>query len=264
MARKIIDFHMHPWTLPEERICNFPEAVLAGDPIATLTEDMARIGIGRYCGSVINRSFKTPEEQIDAIRTSNEHAYRIYEALPENYIPGIHVHPAFVRESCEELEKYHRLGVRLVGELVPYCHGWGTVGYVTEGLDEILDLIANLSMVVSFHSMGARKDEYEMVKRHPRNVFVAAHPAEKDSYLRHMSWMEECPNYYLDLSGTGLFRYSMLTAGVNRVGAERFLFGTDYPVCSPAMNIAGVEYERISEADKDLIFFGNAERLLGL
>ena len=44
MARKIIDFHMHPWTLPEERICNFPDAVLAGDSLATLAEDMARVG----------------------------------------------------------------------------------------------------------------------------------------------------------------------------------------------------------------------------
>lgn len=264
MARRIIDFHIHPWYLPEERICNFPDAVLAGDPIATLAEDMARLGIERYCGTVINRSFKTPEEALTAIRTSNEHAWLVYQALPAHYIPGIHVHPAFVRESCEELERYHRLGVRLIGELVPYCHGWGGTGFTTEGIDEILDLAADLSMVVSFHSTGSRADEYEMVKRHPRNVFVGAHPGEKESYLRHLAWLEELPNYHLDLSGTGLFRYSMLTAGVNRVGAERFLYGSDYPVCSPAMNIAGIEYERISESDRDLILAGNAERLLGL
>ena len=264
MARSIIDFHMHPWCLPEERVCNFGDAVLEGDPAAVLAEDMARIGIDRYCGAVINRSFTSEEDVFAAIRLSNEHTWRIHEALPENFIPGIHIHPAYVKESCEELEKYHRLGVRLIGELVPYMHGWGPVGYVHEGLDEILALAAELSMVVSFHSMNARADEYEMLKRNPKNIFVGAHPSEKPTYLRHMEWMEEFPNYHLDLSGTGLFRYSMLTAGVNRVGAERFLFGTDYPVCSPAMNIAGVEYERISESDKELIFHGNAERLLGL
>ena len=112
--------------------------------------------------------------------------------------------------------------------------------------------------------MNARADEYEMVKSHPRITFVGAHPSEKPVYLRHIEWMRELPNYYLDLSGTGLFRYGMLAHGVKELGGERFLFGSDYPVCSPGMNIGGVDYELISDSDRELILAGNAKRLLGL
>lgn len=34
-----------------------------------------------------------------------------------------HVHPAWVRESCDEIAYMHDRGVRLIGELVPYMHG---------------------------------------------------------------------------------------------------------------------------------------------
>nr|MBQ4318691.1 amidohydrolase family protein [Clostridia bacterium] len=76
--------------------------------------------------------------------------------------------------------------------------------------------------------------------------------------------MEKYPNAYLDLSGTGLFRYAMLAHGVNRVGAERFLFGTDFPVCNAAMQVAAVLSEYLTDEDYELIFSGNAKRLLGL
>ena len=158
----------------------------------------------------------------------------------------------------------HKAGVKLIGELVPYCYGWGAEGFNHEGMDEILDLAEQYGMVVNFHSMGARADEYDMVKRHPGVTFVGAHPGELVTYRRHIEWMQELPNYYLDLSGTGLFRHRMLAHGVSVLGAERFLFGSDYSVCSPGMNVGGVEYEAITEEEKDLIFAGNAKRLLSL
>ena len=56
----------------------------------------------------------------------------------------------------------------------------------------------------------------------------------------------------------------MLAYGVGRVGAERFLFGSDYPVCSPGMNVGAVDYEEITDRERELIFSGNAKRLLNL
>ena len=264
MAREIIDFHTHPWGRHEHNICNYRD-LMTGDPIATYRRDLERCGITRAAGMPIALGMnKTPEEQLAQLRLSNDDALKLAAALGDFYIPGMSVHPAFVRESCEEIERMHKAGVKLVGELVPYICGWGDVGYVHEGMDEILDLIEQYGMVVNFHSMNARADEYEMVKRHPGITFVGAHPSEKPSYMRHLEWIEEMPNYHLDLSGTGLFRHAMLAYGVGRVGAERLLFGSDYPTCSPGMNVGGVEYEEISERDKDLIFAGNAKRLLSL
>ena len=74
--------------------------------------------------------------------------------------------------------------------------------------------------------------------------------------------MKKYDNIYLDLSGTGLFRFGMLKRLVDQVGAERILFGTDHPICNPAMYVAGVMHERISERNMSLIFSENAKRLL--
>ena len=177
--------------------------------------------------------------------------------------PGFHVHPAFVRESCDEIEWAHSLGYRLVGELVPYMHGW--TNYGSKALSEILDTADQLHMVVSYHTVVEEAEEMDrMIAAHPGLTFVAAHPGQRQDYLRQIERLQRFPNLLLDLSGTGLFRYGMLAYGVNKVGAERFLFGTDFPICNPRMYVQAVCQEHITETDRDLIFHGNAERLLAL
>lgn len=54
-------------------------------------------------------------------------------------------------------------------------------------------------------------------------------------------------NYYLDLSGTGIFRYGLIFHGVREVGSERFLFGTNYPISNTRMYVQAVFQEPISE-----------------
>lgn len=76
--------------------------------------------------------------------------------------------------------------------------------------------------------------------------------------------MRKFENVYLDLSGFGLFRRGALEYIVGQVGAERILFGSNYPVSNPAVYIAGVDYENLTDTNKELIFYKNAERLLGV
>ncbi len=265
MAREIIDFHTHPLTRAEENICLY-EAPANSE--ATLLADMDRAGISRFCGSVISRDVSGYPDFFAMLHAANERSLALAERLGDRYIPGIMVHPSYVRESCEELERMSRRGVRLIGELVPYMHGWKNPAapYDDPALFEILDVAAQYGMTVSVHSAtGANARTHEaMATANPRLNFVLAHPGEKPDYLNHLELMKRCPNVYLDLSGTGLFRYGMLTEGVRAVGAERFLFGSDYPICNPAMNIAAIEYEPITDADRDRIFAENARRLLNL
>jgi predicted TIM-barrel fold metal-dependent hydrolase len=119
-------------------------------------------------------------------------------------------------------------------------------------------------MVVNFHSMD--EDQMDaMVRKHPSTVFVAAHPGEYNNFLRHLNRMKMSENYHLDLSGTGLFRHGMLRRGIDECGAERFLFGSDFPTCNPAMFLGGVLLDTdISEEEKRLILAENAKRLLSI
>ena len=82
--------------------------------------------------------------------------------------------------------------------------------------------------------------------------------------LDHIEIMKKCDNVCLDLSGTGIFRYGSVKRLVSDVGAERIIFGTDYPICNPAAYVGAVMGEKISDSEKELIFAGNAKRILGI
>lgn len=120
-------------------------------------------------------------------------------------------------------------------------------------------------MVVSYHTMTEQQEQMEaMIAGNPGVTFVAAHPGEREYFLKHLQRLEKYENAYADLSGTGLFRYGLVREGIRRAGAERFLFGTDYPITNPGMYVHAVLGEHIGEEDRRLIFAGNAKRLLGL
>jgi len=257
---KIIDFHMHPYSNHAENICSYKDSI--GMTPADMAADMERCGISRWCGSVIDCSHKGEEYGNDFKLTAilNDRVMELAKADPR-LIPGIHIHPSFPEESYAEIERAYAAGVRMVGELVPYIKGWRD--YSDPALFDCFELAGRLGMVVSYHSMD--DDQMEaMIKAHPHTIFVAAHPGERMNYLKHLERLCKYENAYLDISGTGLFRYGMLAHGVKTVGSERILFGSDYPVCSPGMNIGGVLYEKLAEDDYENIFHRNAERLLGL
>ena len=264
MKYEIIDFHTHPFTDSSNNICS--HKAYCHMSIENTATYLKGLGISKICGTVIcsnkGHSPAIYANEWEAIADSNRCVLELRELYGDFYIPGFHVHPGYVKESCDEIEKMSRLGVRLIGELVPYYHGWED--YSCKEFDEILDVATSYNMVVNFHSMDLDQMD-TMVKKHPKTIFVAAHPGEYPNYSRHLERMKLSENYHLDLSGTGLFRHGMLRHGIDEFGAERFLFGSDYPTCNPAMFLGGVCLDTlITEREKALILSGNAKRLLGL
>lgn len=258
---EIIDFHMHPYLSGKEFSCMYPE-VFSPSP-GQMKEDVTRAGISHVCGSVIEVGKYTKEEGFAHLKKLNRKALQLKEILGDFYTPGFHVHPDHVKESCEEIDLMHEKGVKLIGELVPYMHGWRD--YSNKGLSEILDYAEQYNMVVSYHTMTEEQEEMDrMVAAHPGLTFVAAHPGERGFYEKHLERMEKYDNLYLDLSGTGIFRYGNIAYGISRVGADRFLFGTDYPICNPGMYVHAVLHEQMTEEERQKILYGNAARILGM
>lgn len=256
---KIIDFHAHPYLTEDEFFCFYPEEFTPSPKQAVA--DLKNAGICHICGSVIRRRQYQPENDFFYFKDLNKRALLLKKELGDFYTPGIHVHPGYVQESCEEIAKYAAQGIRLIGELVPYMHCWHD--YSGRSFSEIMDIAEAYHMLVNYHTMPEEQDEMEkMVAMHPRVIFIAAHPGEREFYEKHLERMKKYPNLYLDISGTGLFRYGMLSYGVHKVGAERFLFGTDYPICNPRMYVQAVLQENLSQSEQELIFYKNAERLL--
>lgn len=257
----VIDFHTHPY-LSGEEFMNFYPQCFSPSP-EQCKADVERSGIVRICGSVLLKEPYTPERGFSYIQDCNAHARELKKLWGDFYVPGIHIHPDFVDQSLEELRLAHAQGIRLVGELVPYLHGWHD--YSNQNLSKLLDAAGQYQMVVSFHTLPNEQEEMtHMVREHPDVTFVAAHPNDKAVFLTQLERMETCPNLYLDLSGTGIFRYGAVAYGVNRLGSRRFLFGTDYPICNPRMYVQALYQEPISQSDRENILYENARRLLGL
>ena len=246
---EIIDFHTHPFLCDEENLCFYKNIVKCD-----ILKDMEEACVTRFCGSVINGR----GDDFERIKKINAAALKMQETWGDKYIPGIHINPNFRDESIEEIETYFKKGVKLIGELVPYMHGWD---YDHKNLFEIFDAAGEC--VVSLHTISL--SQMEILAKEFKNItFVFAHPGDSPVLKEHIEVMKRQENVFLDLSGTGLFRYGMLKKLCSEVGAERVLFGTDYPICNLKMYIAAVLGEKITDKEKELIFSGNAKRILDL
>ena len=112
---KIIDFHAHPrYDFHLEN-----HGVDITDDL--FRRDLEANGITAACGSVISASMqgKALSSYESVITEANRTALSLLEKWGDFYYPGIHVHPAFVRTSCEEIAWARSHGITLIGELVP-------------------------------------------------------------------------------------------------------------------------------------------------
>jgi len=259
MSFEIIDFHTHPFIDAKNNICPHTDVVKM-DADTTL-ETFKKLGVSKICGSVVD--IHPADDMWAKVRACNDEALKLKQIYGDFYIPGFHIHPDFVDESLDEIEQMKQNGINLIGELVPYIDKWQN-GYDSENMSVLLDAAAKNNMIVSFHSMKEDAMD-EMVKRHKDVIFVAAHPGEYKEFMRHIERMKFSENYYLDLSGYGIFRHGMLKKAVETFGEDRILFGSDYPTCNAGMYIGGVLFDDLlTDTQKEKIFSLNAKRLLNI
>ena len=261
MSFEVIDFHTHPFIEAKNNICSHKD-ILNMTAENTFT-DLSKLGITKICGSVINVNNDTNENKWQKVKENNDIALRLKEIYGDFYIPGFHVHADYVEESLKEIERMNEQGIKLIGELVPYIDAWQN-GYDSENFSLLLDEAGKRNMIVSFHSQNEDAMD-KMVKNHPDVIFVAAHPGEYGAFMRHIERMKFSENYYLDISGYGIFRYGMLRKAIDAFGIDRIIFGSDYPTCNTAMYIGGVLLDNlINDSEKEKIFSLNAKKLLGI
>lgn len=252
---RIVDAHCHPIAAPGESLVN---AYGTPDNTADFFAEMRTAGVDFCCGSVI-KSNPDPKD-FSGFARANAEAFRLWKEYPDFYQPGIRINPRFVRESIAEVEKYHRLGVSWVGELVPYSSGYDS--YSSPEILEIFAVVRDFGMTLSIHPTD-NADIIRLMENMPGLQVVAAHPGERPNVLERAEMMKRFPGLHWDICGTGLFRWGMLKYLVDQCGTEKLLFGTDFPICNIAMQIYGVLGEHISDEARKAIFSGNFDRLSG-
>ncbi len=253
---RIIDFHTHPgWNTTQQ----FGYDMTDERYVAMLQN----AGISMSCGSPIDVPifYREVEEYERLIPELNSKAWSLQEQYPDFYIPGIHIHPAFPEMSLEQLRLHKARGGKLVGELVGYLMGYES--YNTPEIMGLFETCRDLGMVLNLHQKLVAEAE-TIAAAFPTMPVVMAHPGYKKQYLEKLAAMEKHKNLYLDLSGDGIRITGMLRYGVDNVGADRFLFGTDFPAYKPATYVHSVLCEDLTDRQLEMILWHNAATLLEL
>ena len=255
---KIFDFHLHPGydfhdDEPGRKLT--PEQFVVG---------LRECGVSFCAGSAMHKADanRPIQDYAEILPRLNREAYAFHQRHPNFYTPGIHIHPAFVALSCAEIEHYAANGVRLVGELVPYMMGWRS--FADPALWEILEVAQAHNMVLNFHPNKRPDDMEALVREFPQMPIVIAHLDGYGLYEFAMEIMQKYDNVFFDISAHGAEREGMLRDAVNRVGAQRILYGSDYPGYSPMPFINAVLHAGLHESEQEDILYQNAARLLGV
>jgi predicted TIM-barrel fold metal-dependent hydrolase len=93
---------------------------------------------------------------------------------------------------------------------------------------------------------------------------ILAHPGEPAGAKPRFEYLNKSPRLFIDISGTGPFRWNMIRYAVDCCGAEKIIFGSDMPTCSAGMFLYSVMTENLTEDERRLILAGNIKRLLGI
>ena len=247
----IIDAHMHPY-LASDRDFPFDIPKIYDEFFA----EQSRAGITLSCGAF---NIRNDGSDFSVIKECNRKVLEVYAAHPDKFRPGVNVHPNFPEESCAEVQKFYDMGFRWIGEIAAYVMGYSK--YFSPGLLPVMELAQDRGMVLSVHPTDL-EDIENILKNFPRLKLLVAHPGHPD-IMANYTLAQKYPNMFLDLSGTGIARWGMLKKGVETIGADRILFGSDFPVFNSGMYVAGVLFEHLSASERKLIFRDNFLHLTG-
>jgi predicted TIM-barrel fold metal-dependent hydrolase len=146
-------------------------------------------------------------------------------------------------------------------------HTWlQAVSAVDPCMFPVMDEIARRRLPVLFHDGTppyATTDQVAyLAGRYPDATVILGHSGLNEFARQALRAARKHENILLGVCGA---RYETLKAAVETVGAERVVWGTDYPFGGPGNIVyhrAKVEALRISDDDKEKIFSGNMIRLV--
>ena len=194
---------------------------------------------------------------------------QLISPFPEVIIGSMMVDPHDLDGALEAIEiGAGELGMRMVGEMVQYIHGYRSDG------PEVLPVIQkaiDLDLPLDFHSSCEEHAEgvAHVAEKFPRAKIIIAHAAGGRAWRRGLARVRRLPNVWVEIMRGNTVQ---LEAAVSQVGPARITYGTDFGVHQdPALRytagdwlLDALEELRLPEADVDLICSGNARALMNM
>jgi len=278
----IIDFHAH--ALPPqiksnrrryvERDPAFAE-IYAGEKVTMATADdliasMDREGVD--ISVIVNYSWSTHELCVE----TNDYILESIARYPKRLVGFCAVADYHDDKSLAEIERCTGGGIRGVGELRPDLQPLELMTKKT--LEPFARLLREHNLILSTHSSdpvgheyrgkGAATPEklYSFISNLNGLPVVCAHWGGGLPFYTLMPEVRRAlENVYFDTAiSPFLYRPEIYRYVKDLVGADRILFGTDYPVLPPSRLLKEMEGVEMTQEERDMILSGNARRLLGI
>ncbi|HEY8490911.1 MAG TPA: amidohydrolase family protein [Dehalococcoidia bacterium] len=192
-------------------------------------------------------------------------------------IPFCTVQPAASwDETRREAERCAAAGARGLGELRPANQGYDLAG--SDAAGHLAQAARDHGLILLFHVSEPVGHRYPGKGGLDLGAFYDFAAANRDLTVVGAHWAGGLPFYslmpevkdlfnsvYVDTAASHLlYRDQAYQEGVRLIGAERILFGSDFPLTTPARARSRVEAAPLTAADKRKILGENAARLLGL
>jgi predicted TIM-barrel fold metal-dependent hydrolase len=183
--------------------------------------------------------------------------------FPDRLIGFVRLNPSYRRQAQEALHRaVSELGFRGVK-----LHPTTTLAHpADEPTVALLQQAAKLGVPVLFH---CGDDPYTTpqaiaagARQAPDTAVVLGHMGGYFHVDDAIAMAERHRNLYLETSAMPYPR--KIAEAVQRVGAERVVFGSDGPGCNPALEVEKVRMLGLDRDAEDLVLGGTAARLLGL
>ena len=278
----IIDFHAH--ALPPqiksnrrryvERDPAFAE-IYAGEKVTMATADdliasMDREGVD--ISVIVNYSWSTHELCVE----TNDYILESIARYPKRLVGFCAVADYHDDKSLAEIERCTGGGIRGVGELRPDLQPLELM--TKKALEPFSRLLREHNLILSTHSSdpvgheyrgkGAATPEklYSFISNLNGLPVVCAHWGGGLPFYTLMPEVRRAlENVYFDTAiSPFLYRPEIYRYVKDLVGADRILFGTDYPVLPPSRLLKEMEGVEMTQEERDMILSGNARRLLGI
>jgi predicted TIM-barrel fold metal-dependent hydrolase len=131
--------------------------------------------------------------------------------------------------------------------------------------DHLLEVAREFGVPVTVHSGNFFCHPLEiaqMARRFPDVDFVMDHMGYRYYVLEAIQAAEQYPNIYL--ATTAVFEPHFIANAIDRIGAERVVFGSNAPMVLPRLQLEVIRALKLSPDDEALILSGNAARLYQL
>lgn len=212
--------------------------------------------------------------EMDLCRHTNDYLLEAAAASGGRLVPFCCVQPRAGEEACSEMRRCAEGGARGLGELRPWNQGYDLadsdearlLAWASTALN--LPLLFHVSEPVGHAYPGKRGLEpsslYRFVEGFPGVTVVAAHWGGGLPFYALMPEVKDAlGGTFFDTAATPLlYDAAIYRRAIDLVGADRILFGSDFPLLSQSRCLAQVREAGLHEEEQRLILGENACRLL--